>query len=196
MIDTDGDKQRFQIAICGLWQTFNPVGQPLPIETQRAYLMALGDLGIDAVESAMMRAMRSLKWFPKPVEIRDLCGLSDAAGVHRAWSKLQHAMVRYGCYDVITFADPALSATVKAMGGMRHLASMPIKEFETFGWHRFKECYQSMLYTRDTSNAGIEFRTSSNFQDGREPKRLSVGGESAPVQIASEAASLVLIKRP
>ncbi len=161
-----------------------------------AYWQTLSDLSLQRFESAVSKIMATSKFFPKPSEIRELCGQSDAANVQRAWSQLQWALDKYGRYDVITFADSALSATVKAMGGLHHLGNMPIKEFETFGWHRFKECYQSYSMSICTiDRAGIEFKTSRNLPN-QHSKRLSIGGESAPKRIVSEVANLVEVKRP
>jgi len=189
MIESKEDRRQLQLALCGMWQLMTP-GAEMPIETQRAYLMALEDLDIKQVHSAIYRLMRTSKFFPKPVEIRELCGDSSDAEIQAAWKELQQALDRFGSVDVVTFANPVLAATVKAMGGLVVLAQMPLKEFNSFGWHRFKEAYAGLRNT-PTSNA-IEFRTLRNTNG--EAKRLAIGGPAERPRLTSEFNGL--IKRP
>jgi hypothetical protein len=191
MIESKEDRRQLQLALCGMWQLMTP-GAEMPIETQRAYLMALEDLDIKQVHSAIYRLMRTSKFFPKPVEIRELCGDSSDAEIQAAWKELQQALDRFGSVDVVTFANPVLAATVKAMGGLVVLAQMPLKEFNSFGWHRFKEAYNGLRNSASNTNA-IEFRTLRKTLNAQ-PKQLAIGGPSERPRLTTEFNGL--IKRP
>jgi len=192
-IASDADKDRLQLALCAMWQMLSPTGKDLPIETQRAYLVALRYLEIADVERAIERLMRTATFFPKPAEIRAACGVSELAQVYTAWEQLREALAKYGTADLISFNDPVLATTVRAMGGLSVLANTAVSDFESFGWHRFKETYSTMAASNQFV-IGLEFKTSSHPTG--EPRRLSIGGQTQPGRIASEAARLVEIKKP
>ena len=113
-------KDRFQLALCGLWQTLNPTKE-FPIETQRGYFQALQDLPIAHVEMAIHKAMASCTFFPAPVELRKLSGVADEVKLNVAWNQLIRALDAYGSAHFIRFEDPVLSTTVRHMGGLRSI---------------------------------------------------------------------------
>ena len=204
MIESKGDKKRLQVAIVSLWQLHNPKGAELPIETQRAYLMALQDLEVSDVETACVRAMQVCKFFPKPVELRDLAGHSLDSKIQIAWGFLQDALRVYGQVDAVSFGDRVLAVTIRQMGGLRLIANMKPGELSSFGYHRFKEIYTAMV-VHDLGTIQTTFRTSLEIPKikgvpVREQRVAAIGCSTALIgdesQQPSAAAKRIEIKRP
>jgi len=65
------DAQRFLAAMTAICTVFDRAPDK---QTVDAYWVALEDLPIEQVEAACRHAMRSLRWFPKPAEMRPVAG--------------------------------------------------------------------------------------------------------------------------
>lgn len=81
-----------------------------------AYRLVLGDYEFSVVEAAMRRAMRTLKFFPKPAEIVELIegGQSDRAAM--AWAAFLSA-TEDGGYASVKFLEPATAIAMDAVFG-------------------------------------------------------------------------------
>lgn len=82
------------------------------------YVDALDGLTAQEVETAAKRAMRELKWFPKPAELRELARPKQeqiplSVRALRAWDLCQRHL---DYYKTIEFDDPIIHATVRALG--------------------------------------------------------------------------------
>lgn len=197
MIETEEEKDQLQLALCSLWQLHNPKGPKLPIETQRAYLMALKDLEIDAVVSAIKSSMLVSTFFPKPVEIRSLAGRSLESQTQLAWGELNEAVYAYGTADQIAFTDPVLAATVRNMGGLAVIAGRTPSDLASYGYHQFKDIYAAL----STSNVNANpkpFRAAGRIPiiEGvptREPRLLVVGSGPSLIAQASSPTTIAMI---
>ena len=141
-IEDKAEKKKFQMAICGLWQTLNPTGGVLPIETQRGYLMAMQSLSIEEAQSAIGQASSMFKWFPKPVELIALVRGSTSQRSEIAWSKVVAAMDQAGCSSAVEFDDPAISHAIKNLGGWIGLCNRP-KSNDNWTRKEFVAAYQN-----------------------------------------------------
>lgn len=89
------------------------------------------------VREAVNRAVRTLRFFPKPAEILEILeGTPDDRSM-LAWQALENAIRRIGSWESVRFEDGALSAAVEALGGWTKVcewteAEMPFRrqEFE------------------------------------------------------------------
>lgn len=82
------------------------------------YRLALGDLPLEKIESAVGRAIRELKFMPSPAEVRELAGVltpQNRAGL--AWVAFTRAASRVGEYRTVDFDDRLINATVYNLGG-------------------------------------------------------------------------------
>jgi hypothetical protein len=115
---TDQDKAQFAQAMAGAAEV---LGGEMTKPKLALYFKALEHLPIERVEQGLMRAVRELRFFPKPVEILDLAGdsvvnLSDLALIES--SKAIEALSKVGTYSSVTFDDPVTMAVVdKGFGG-------------------------------------------------------------------------------
>lgn len=116
---------RVQIALDALWQTLCSDKGVMPLETQRCYALALEDLGADAIETACRLAMRNCKWFPKPVELREMVCGTIGQQAEAAWLKVVQAIEDHGGYASVSFDDPVISHAINACGGWMAICEKP-----------------------------------------------------------------------
>ena len=92
-------------------------GETLSAPRILAYFEALADLPLDAVSAGLRLARRSLRFFPKPAEIRDLVLGSVEDRAREAWRRVLAALEHVGTYESVDFGDPVTHAAIEAMGG-------------------------------------------------------------------------------
>lgn len=82
-----------------------------------AYFDALQDLSLVDVADAVRRLMKTARFFPKPVDIREAI-LGDVAGVIESeWLAMRTAMHVVGAYRTLICQNPALGQTIQAVFG-------------------------------------------------------------------------------
>jgi hypothetical protein len=108
------DRLDFGQRLVGLAEVFDVKLSP---QRQALYFEALRDLPYARVATALGQAVQALKFFPKPVELRDLAigNVDDRAEV--AWLSMRKAMRGVGSYASLLVADAALGETIIAMFG-------------------------------------------------------------------------------
>lgn len=115
---TEQDKAQFMQAMTGASEV---LGGEMTKPKLAMYFKALEHLPMERVEQALMRAVRELKFFPKPVELLDLMGagrvnLADMALCESA--KAIEALEKVGAYSSVTFDDPVTMAVIeRGFGG-------------------------------------------------------------------------------
>lgn len=137
------DRERFAKCIGALAEAY-PNTKPITTATIQAYDLALGELPIEIVERAALQLMRISKFMPSAAEIREVAtsgGMSREDRCNRAWQVLVAALRRYGYDKTIVFDDPALTATVHAMGGLKRLCKIPDDEFYKWSHKDFDSIY-------------------------------------------------------
>lgn len=139
------DKARFSAAVAGMFET---LGREATTPQLRGYWMALGDLPIEAVERACLKAIRQCRFAPVPAELRQLAGEaspSDAAA--RAWDSVNAAIDQVGTYRGVSFSDPIINATVRHLGGWKSFGDRSVEEFEKWLRKDFLSVYEGFLRT-------------------------------------------------
>jgi len=135
------DKQQLAFLIGLLGETFR---QKVTATTITAYNMALGDVPIEALETAVRRAMVECTFFPSARELRDMAGvMSLDARTLRAWEVFERAVVQHGYYASVNFDDPVLNATVRNLGGWIYVSEMGAEELDKWLRKDFERVYKT-----------------------------------------------------
>lgn len=96
-----------------LSQTFNESISEMRAE---AYWIALDDCELSEIQHAALHAMRTLKFFPKPAELRELVDGSREDDAERAWQEYKTQARRVGGYGSPQL-DAALAETIVLVFG-------------------------------------------------------------------------------
>lgn len=200
------DRKRLALAIGALGEAYR---QPVSEATIRAYEMALVDVPIGAIESAVERAFRERKFFPTVAELRELAGeLPADSRTVIAWAAVRRAMQQYGPYQSIQFDDPAITAAIRALGGWERLDQRLETEEEQWVQRDFAAAYLTYLrrgvlpaearplggiHDRVNSAAGHSDRVPAARLVGTTlpPARMLPGQQPEPKRLAAPAAALL-----
>lgn len=110
------------------------------------YEMALDDVPIASIERAVRSAMRTCKFMPAAVELRELSGeIPPATRAVVAFGALQKTVETVGAYRTVDFDDPIINATVRNLGGWERVCDLPASEFDTFFRKDFERVYVSLF---------------------------------------------------
>lgn len=140
---TDVDRVVFAEAMMILGETFNEPVSEVRIES---YFSALSDLPMPALGLAVRSAVRTLKWFPKPVELREMVLGAAGDNADAAWAEVMTQIRRVGYIGTPTFTDPNTGRAVDEIwGSWRRLCeTLPAEGPELIGWiKQFKATYAS-----------------------------------------------------
>lgn len=139
---TEQDRPAFAEAMYALGETFN---EPVSDVRAEAYFDALQDVDLARVSVAVRLALRVCKFFPKPVELRELIAGNQDDNAETAWSELIREVRRVGY-----IGTPRLSPrTALVVGGLwgswqRLCETLPGDGPELVGWiKQFKAAYQT-----------------------------------------------------
>lgn len=142
--DSVTDDERFAVAIGTLAVTFN---QPMGDERIKAWRMALHDLPINDIATAVVRAQRECTWMPSVAELRALAG--DPTPEQRAaivWAQINHGLNSSDSYDC---DDPITLACIRAMGGVTEF-TYRCREENHWAFKSFSSLY--VLYSQTGIN--------------------------------------------
>lgn len=113
------DAVQFKNLMTGIAATFN---RQADMAFMIGYEMALEDLPIRDIATAVARAIRECEFMPTGARLRELAGvvpLETRAAI--AWGCLRTAIATHGAYASICFDDTAINATVRNLGGWERL---------------------------------------------------------------------------
>lgn len=113
------------------------------------YAEALSGMEDAQIADAIRTAIRTLKFFPKPAELREFCGVGAASEKDRslaAWLLACKASEGVGAYTSVECHDTTLAATIEAMGGW--VAFCRIDEETKWIERRFRELYEHFARQR------------------------------------------------
>lgn len=86
------------------------------------YVDALADLDDDLLDVAARRLVRTLKWFPKPAEIRaDALGARLGPTASAAWAEVVDQIRSVGRASLPVWSSPQVGTAVRDAGGWRAL---------------------------------------------------------------------------
>lgn len=120
--------------IATLFEAFNR--RPTPA-TFAAYEIGLYGIAVEAVERAVSVSLQRCKFMPVPAELREIAmtnGGSYESMAERAFATLAGIVRRYGSDGSVNFADGAINATVRRLGGWKSCCDQPRSQFEV--WYR------------------------------------------------------------
>jgi len=139
--------RRLAVVIGALAESFR---QKITPATIKGYEMGLDDLPIEAVERAARIAIRQCEFMPTAQKLRELAGeLRPEQRASLAWAAMLKALAQHGPYRAVDFDDPALNATVRAMGGWPQvdqlLGETSAEKTEGIIRKRFEQTYCAIL---------------------------------------------------
>lgn len=142
----DEDRADFFVAFAALCVTFNrEATDPLT----EAYWMTCSDLELLEFREAVRRAMLECEFFPKPAELRKLCG-NAVTGEHRAiaaWDDALKAVTRYGSWTPVDFSDSLINAAIRNLGGwLTFCGRLTGAEEEKWLRKEFVQTYESFAH--------------------------------------------------
>lgn len=214
---TKNDADKFTEILTGVAEVF---GEPVSMPRFKAYFAALSDLSIEQVEDAAKRLMNSCKFFPKPVEFREvLAGTKDDQS-ESAWRTFVGLCQFEGNYPSLRVTDGALAFAIEHLGGwigaqMKLNEASP--EMVASYAKQFKASYRLGLQRQageqyfpgafETGNRGANFErvkgqiislpvcvvSTSAYQSFRLPFDLSTGSLTDEAQGALQAGGYALI---
>lgn len=163
------DRERFVMLLTACAETF---GRAMSEAMLEGYWIGLNDLPLESVERAVEHGIRSSKFMPSVAELRDLSGaqsVEDRALI--AFTALKRAVSNVGHYRSIQFDDPAITATIRALGGWDRVTGLESEEFNKWFRKDFERTYavfcrrgvsaeeaQPLLGFHDTHNIGHGFK--------------------------------------
>lgn len=140
----DSHRAAFSVSIGAMLETF---GQQSTTPLLLGYWIGLNDLTIEQVQLGVSNAIRSCRFVPKPIEIRDLAvGATDLESLAmRAWDDALSAISK-GPYRHIDFEDKTINAVVRSLGGWPSFVSR-FTDSDGEKWVRieFIKCYRSFV---------------------------------------------------
>lgn len=137
------DRPAFARALFVLGETFNESISDLRAE---GYFDALRDFSLEEATAAMREALRTCKFFPKPVELRELVDGDADTNADQGWAELIREVRRVGYMGTPDFTDGRIAmAIVDIWGSWRRLCeTLPGEGPELVGWvKQFKSAYRS-----------------------------------------------------
>lgn len=149
---THSDRKRLALCVGALGEAYR---QPVTEATIRAYEMGLDDVPIATLEHAAKRALRERKFMPTVAELRELAGEqtpADRAVI--AWTAALNAHAVHGYYGSVCFDDPAVNATIRAMGGWERFDERLEAEGRTWLGKEFDRIYQAYCRRGVTRSEG------------------------------------------
>lgn len=169
--------------------------------------MALEDLGVDRIAKACELAIKRLKWFPKPAELRELVQqpLDDPEfRATQAWILVMQNAVGRVVHKgrPLDFSDPIINGAVRGIGGLDYIALEGTdSDHERYTRPRFRKEYLR-LDAYEMLHASICKPLRSRVTRSNEALRIECGWESAPrigrepSPLANELANKLHVDRP
>lgn len=162
-----------------LTRTAELFGEALSAGRIVTYYDALADLTLADVRAALRSAERTLRWFPKPVEIREALNGTPDDQAELAWARVLHALRQYGSYDSVDFADPVLHEAIRVLWGGWDQVSGRLQTAELgFTQAEFKKTYRALrarggasLPTGGHLAGIIEIQNGAQFPEWVKPPR-------------------------
>jgi len=170
------DKESFAQAMNAMAAAFD---KEIDEATLEAYWMALEDMPIGAIESAVRDAMRKLEYFPRPAHLRRSGpNLDPEARAILAWQAAVSAVGRHGAYTSVEFDDPLTNAAIRNLGGWNWFCSQPEKDFHVWVRRGFEKIYVALASSGVVGDGagylpGIHER--ANLGEAPEITRISTG---------------------
>lgn len=111
------------------------------------YYETLKDIPNERIRAAANKAATTLKFFPKPVEIRELAGMGEPGGnlelmAGMAWGLVRERISNGSPYDSVNFG-PLVNGVLESMGGWVYLTELSRDELVKWRSKDFVKLYIS-----------------------------------------------------
>ncbi len=135
------DKGKFTQTMVAMGELYDKELSPVLVNL---YWTALKEFSDDDVSHAFEVAMMTLKWFPKPSELREIITGNASEQAHCAWADVIKGLERGAGHRLIESNKlaPEIETLVSELGGWRLLAGMTYRDLE-FLKKDFVELYQA-----------------------------------------------------
>lgn len=131
---TDSDRPKFAEIMALLSETFNESLSDLRVE---GYFIALGDLSVQDVKEAALQAMRAVKFFPRPAELREIIIGHTETQALVAWGELQRQIRREGHTGKPQLSETTQRVVKQLWGSWRNLCeTLPAFGVELLAWEK------------------------------------------------------------
>ncbi len=144
---TSADKTTFADTITALQVALLNPGQKPDPAVVAAYWALLSDMSLADFLRGAGVCGRTLRWFPKPAEIRDAAGLSLASACTEAWDAVRAAIDRWDYTTSVDFGV-LVNAVVRNLGGWRFLCDRPLTDLNVWTRKEFERVY-ALLSRKD-----------------------------------------------
>ncbi len=139
----ESDKLRFGKLMTILAAAFR---QEADKPTLEAYSIGLSDVPIEAIDTAVKRAIHGSKFFPSVAELRELAGeMKPEARAIKAWDAFCKGRDSYGYYTTVDFDDPVINATVRNLGGWMAVDDRLDEEGDKWFRKDFERVYVALM---------------------------------------------------
>ncbi|HEY6875566.1 MAG TPA: hypothetical protein VI384_04330 [Candidatus Dormibacteraeota bacterium] len=183
---TDSDKVKFSEAMTALGVAFGAAVNPGVLQ---AYWQFLRDLELVAFLRAVDAAGKTLKWFPKPAELRDLAGAGTALAAAQAWEAVRGAMDKHDYTATVDFGVH-VNAVVRNLWGTWPAACARSLRDLTFDRARFETLYAEMAGKPNLRGAPLR-----GTLDNCEVVRVAIGGVTAPAALPEKPSQVSAVVR-
>jgi hypothetical protein len=145
-------REAVAIGVGALCEAFGRTPTQATYEAYRIGLAGVDDAGL---ERAVGCALRTRKFMPAPVELRELAGeVPPQTRAMVAWEVVRRSMHAAGEYRSVDFDDQVVNATVRNLGGWVELCEHGDDELEQFIRPRFCKVYEALYATGVSAEAG------------------------------------------
>ena len=137
------DKGKFANTMVAMGELYDKELSPVLVNM---YWTSLREFSDDDVSHAFHVAMMTLKWFPKPSELREIITGNGSEQAHCAWADVIKAIERGAGHRLIDSKKlaPEIETLVTELGGWRRLAGMFYRDLD-FLKKDFIELYQAKV---------------------------------------------------
>jgi len=148
---------------------------------RQAYWQFLRDLDLQAFLRAVDTAGKTLKFFPKPAELRELSGAGVALASAQAWEAVRGAMDKHDYTATVDFG-PHVNAVVRNLWGTWPAACARSLRDLTFDRTRFEALYRELATKPELKGAPLR-----GTLDRCEVVRVPIGGVLPPAALPGKS---------
>lgn len=167
------DKLKFNIILTDLADIYDAELSDRKVD---GYFEALKDLSLDDIVRATGILKQTTKFFPKPVEFREIILPDLETQASLAYERVLKAFWGIGQYHSVTFDDRVIHAVIDSLGGWQKYCNTPDSELK---WYRkdFERLY--IMYAPQIDNMevatalhGIYSEAHNATLEAKEPKMI------------------------
>lgn len=154
-------------------------GKQLGDEMRQAWFAILGDLDADELRHGIIKTLQEHKFGGLPAvglirqNSRNENPVDAETRSVAAWEGVLETIRKVGGYSTVQFDDPAVTATIRAMGGWVRLTEQPTEELVRFVRPQFLQTYKALAATgvrAESAEPLIGLLDADNLRKGIDPE--------------------------